>query len=73
MHKEINLIMIGDGSVGKTCIIRVFTGKGFSPNSIVTLGLDCVTRKLKPPSNPTDLLTVNFWDTAGLERYGTLP
>ena len=40
--QEINVIIIGDKSVGKTQLTRRFSGKGFSDKYMATLGVDFV-------------------------------
>ena len=37
---EINLILIGDKSVGKSTMTSVYSGKGFKDKYIATLGVD---------------------------------
>ena len=45
---KINLILLGDGSVGKTSIIKMYAEKKFQPSHMATLGLDFVSKTYKP-------------------------
>jgi GTPase SAR1 family protein len=35
-----NIIVIGDPAVGKTCLLKVFSDGEFDPSHMVTIGLD---------------------------------
>ena len=62
-RKNISLIILGDGAVGKTSMINQYTTKQFTEDHIATLGLDFAIKKhvLKDGSE----LSVKIWDTAG--------
>ena len=66
---KINLIILGDGSVGKTSMIKRYAEDKFQPNHMATLGLDFATKTVR--INDTDM-QVKIWDTAGQERFRTL-
>lgn len=66
MQKEIKIVLVGNTSVGKTCIVKQETTKTFSENTVSTLGASFVS----------EVKTINdfevrlqIWDTAGQERY----
>jgi len=43
------IVMIGDSSVGKTCLLRKFTQKNFSvdvSNHVATVGVDFATKHI---------------------------
>ena len=61
---------MGDGSVGKTSIIKQFNDKEFNEEHITTLGLDYVSKKYTNKAG--DTYTIKIWDTAGQERFKTL-
>lgn len=82
------VILLGDSNVGKTSLVyRVATG-GFKPDFKATVGLDFVTRTFMLPDNgnPPNKsalhntsvserqvpVGVQFWDTAGTERYRSI-
>ena len=68
-----NIIMLGDGSVGKTSLLRMYNEGTFSQTHMATLGLDFVTKTYSPPDSTTGgAMTVKIWDTAGQERFRTL-
>ena len=39
-EKGVKFILLGDGSVGKTCLMLKFTGKSIRVNHIKTIGID---------------------------------
>ena len=74
MNKKIkrtkfNVCLLGEGKVGKTCIVSVYTGHQFDQNTLMTVGLD----------NYMDIKKINgvdykfkIFDTAGQERYRSI-
>ena len=67
-----NILIIGDGAVGKTSLMNVNAGKGFSEAHMATLGLDFVAQDVTPSQNPSFSFNVKIWDTAGQERFKSL-
>ena len=47
----VQIIILGDGAVGKTSIIKRFSNKEFVDEHIATLGLDFVTEKFTSSEN----------------------
>ena len=68
---KVNLILLGDGSVGKTSMIKMYAEKKFQQSHMATLGLDFVNKTYKPQGSDKEML-VKIWDTAGQERFRTL-
>ena len=68
---ELNLILVGDQGVGKTQLIKVYSGKEFD-NSAVTVGVDFFRLIKAPTSRPDKKVRVVVWDTAGAEKHGSL-
>ena len=66
-----NLMMIGDGGVGKTSIMKRYVNKKFDPNKIATSGVDFLTVKYKSKDGK-NVCRVKIWDTAGQERFRQL-
>ena len=64
--KEVKFILLGDGNVGKTCLMLSFTGKAFRVSHINTIGIDM---EKKIVDFDGSALQVTIWDTAGQERY----
>ena len=69
--QKINLILLGDGSVGKTSMIKMYSEKKFTDSHMATLGLDFVSKTYKPAGQDKEM-QVKIWDTAGQERFRTL-
>ena len=70
--KEANILLIGDGAVGKTSLANVYNGKTFQDVHMATLGLDYYAIDVQPKSNPSDNFNLKIWDTAGQERFKSL-
>ena len=73
--KEINVILIGDKSVGKTQLTRIYSGKGFSDQYMATLGVDFV-KVMKSTTaqqgRKSEQVRLYIWDTAGQEKNFSL-
>jgi small GTP-binding protein len=63
------LLLCGDSSVGKTCLISRFADNEFRHTHINTIGIDF---KLKMLPIGDKKIKLQIWDTAGQERYETL-
>jgi internalin A len=59
---EAKLLVVGEGSVGKTSIVNRLVGKGFAPDEQITEGIEVTP--WKPDS--TDI-QINIWDFGGQE------
>ena len=64
-----NLVIIGDSTVGKTCILNRLTGKEFIEKPLTTLGFDNVTKKIEKEDA---IYSFKIWDSAGQERFASL-
>lgn len=64
-HK-LKLLLLGDSGVGKTSLMRVFSGDEFSESMLATAGVDF---KLRHIDVGEDAITLQIWDTAGQERF----
>ena len=67
--KKVQLLVIGDATVGKTSILRRFAQEKFSPQYIATLGIDFFTKDVMIDKK---IIHIKIWDTAGEERYRSL-
>ena len=67
---NINLLIIGDTSVGKTSILKRYVNKKFDPNKMSTSGVDFMMVKYQ--SENGEDCRVKIWDTAGQERFRQL-
>jgi len=64
------IIVIGDAGVGKTAFIRRICHDDFNTTSGSTLGIDMQTRCF--PFGNGRQMCLQFWDTAGQEKYRSL-
>ena len=64
------LILLGDGAVGKTSLLKMYSEKEFTDSHMATIGLDCVSCSFKAPSGVS--VPVKIWDTAGQERFKSI-
>jgi len=66
---EFKLVLVGDGGVGKTTLVKRHLTGEFEKKYIPTLGVE--VHPLKFSTNCGDLV-FNVWDTAGQEKFGGL-
>ncbi|XP_061905110.1 ras-related protein Rab-34-like isoform X3 [Entelurus aequoreus] len=60
------VIVVGDVSVGKTCLVSRFCSGAFSRNYKATIGVDFQMERFQVLGVPFNL---QLWDTAGQERF----
>ena len=72
------IILLGDSSVGKTCIFKKLTTGQYNEKSISTIGMDrrtlnfeINTSKEGEPENMQNC-DIQLWDTAGQERFRSI-
>jgi len=66
----IKVVVVGDGAVGKTCLLMSYTAKVF-PDKYVPTIFNNTTKEmtLKTDGSITDKVNLNLWDTAGQEEF----
>jgi Ras-related protein Rab-5C len=64
--REMKLVLVGNTSVGKTCIAKMATTGSFAEDSVPTLGASYVSKLVRIDETEVRL---QIWDTAGQERY----
>ena len=67
--EKIQLIMIGESSVGKTSLIRRYTQNLFNENHLETAGIEYNSKEEKLNNK---IIKVKIWDTAGQEIFHSL-
>ncbi|XP_010682035.2 ras-related protein RABD1 [Beta vulgaris subsp. vulgaris] len=63
------LLLIGDSSVGKSCLLLRFADDSYVDSYISTIGVDFKIRTVELDSKTVKL---QIWDTAGQERFRTI-
>lgn len=63
------MIILGDSSVGKTCLMNQYVKKTFDDRYKATIGADFMTKEVDVDGT---LVTLQIWDTAGQERFQSL-
>ena len=69
-HEKIKIYVLGNTTVGKTSYIMKLTQDFFQEHYVPTLGFDFHSKNMKFSNGTTYM--VNFYDTAGQERYHSL-
>ncbi|GCC29415.1 ras-related protein Rab-39A-like [Chiloscyllium punctatum] len=67
---QFRLIVIGDSTVGKSCLLRRFTDGKFNDVSDPTVGVDFFARLVE--IEPGKRIKLQLWDTAGQERFRSI-
>ena len=65
----VQLLVIGDSSVGKTSLITRYTNGTFKEEYLATVGLDYYS---KNEEINNQIIQIKLWDTAGQERFKAL-
>ena len=68
--KEINIITLGDGKVGKSSFIVRYMDDRFSSNYLSTIGIDLKVKNIKTSNG--DEVRLKIYDTVGQERYKSI-
>ena len=67
--RKFKVVLMGDQSVGKSCILGRFVSDSFEENTNSTIGVDFVVKTIL---NENINYKFHFWDTAGQERFHSL-
>ncbi|KAH9768474.1 ras-related protein RABF1 [Citrus sinensis] len=67
---KVELVLLGDSGVGKSCIVLRFVRGQFDPTSKVTVGASFLSQTIALQDSTT--VKFEIWDTAGQERYAAL-
>jgi small GTP-binding protein len=60
------VVVVGDGDVGKTTLIRRFCEGKFHASRVATIGVDFYTQRVQLA---TGMVKLSIWDMAGQERF----
>jgi internalin A len=63
------LIIVGQGGVGKTSLLRVLRGEPFNPEESTTHGLETNQLQIAHPSETNVTMQLNTWDFGGQQIY----
>ena len=64
---KINIFILGNAGVGKTCFILKYINNFFQTNYLNTIGIDLMAKTITLPSG--EQVKIGFYDTAGEERF----
>lgn len=65
----LKVVMLGDGGVGKSCLMNRFVSNHYDEQSFHTIGVEFLNKDIKING---ESYTLQIWDTAGQERFKTL-
>lgn len=66
----LGISILGESTVGKTCVSSVFLGLEFREEHLATIGIDKMIYNLKMDDG--NQVKLKIWDTAGQERFRAL-
>lgn len=66
----IKVVVVGDGAVGKTCLLISYTEKTFPKNYVPTVFNNSTKdMKIEVEDGRESMVTLDLWDTAGQEEF----
>lgn len=65
----LKVVILGDGGVGKSCLMNRFVSNQFDEHSFHTIGVEFLNKDIEIDR---ETYTLQIWDTAGQERFKTL-
>ncbi|KAI9202958.1 ras family-domain-containing protein [Polychytrium aggregatum] len=71
VETAIKILIVGNGSVGKSSLIRRFCRGQFTENYKKTIGVDYMERDITVPGHHGDVKLM-VWDTAGQEEFDSI-
>lgn len=70
LYYKYKFIILGDVSVGKTCIASKFINNQFNEKYVCTIGIEFKVKTLL--LNKSTIVDIQLWDTCGQEKFRTL-
>ncbi|RNF12281.1 small GTP-binding protein Rab28 [Trypanosoma rangeli] len=70
MEPEYKVVVLGDGAVGKTSLIRRYCEQGFDQSYKQTIGLDFYSKKVEIPGGRS--VGLQIWDIGGQQIGGSM-
>ncbi|KAJ6252296.1 ras and ef-hand domain-containing protein [Anaeramoeba flamelloides] len=64
------IVLVGQGSVGKTCLIMQYCKNTFETGTMVTIGIEFMTKYVDIHGKT---VCAQIWDTAGQEKFRSIP
>jgi len=70
----LKVVIAGDGTVGKTSLVRRYCEGKFQSARVATIGVDFYTQRVRipDPENGEQMVKLSIWDLAGQERFGVV-
>jgi small GTP-binding protein len=68
----LKVVVAGDGTVGKTSLVRRYCEGKFQSARVATIGVDFYTQRVRiaAGSSREQVVKLSIWDMAGQERFG---
>jgi internalin A len=63
------LVVVGEGGVGKTSLLRMLRGETFNAKELTTHGIEISTLNITHPRKTDVIMQLNSWDFGGQEIY----
>ena len=70
--RHFKLVLLGDSSVGKSCLVAQFVRGEFHDFQEPTIGAAFLTATIATDDTSSNSIRLEIWDTAGQERYRSL-
>ena len=61
------VVLMGDGSVGKTSLRKTYMGEGFKAQYMITIGADFAVKRMELAGGHN--VSIQIWDLAGQEHF----
>jgi small GTP-binding protein len=70
----LKVVVVGDGTVGKTSLVRRYCEGKFQSARVATIGVDFYTQRVRlfRGSEQESVVKLSIWDMAGQERFGVV-